>query len=78
MLITRIVEFSVLAVERGFPGMSEFIMKKLEDLFEDQDHVCKLIEVEYGDSSSDLSEVGYECEICKRLVDPQSVRDIFE
>tara|TARA_Y100001973_G_scaffold58127_2_gene85620 strand:+ start:4232 stop:4396 length:165 start_codon:yes stop_codon:yes gene_type:complete len=32
-------------------------------------------EIEFGDSSSDETEVGYECEVCEHTVCPDSLGD---
>jgi len=74
-MVVRIVQ----AVERGSPGMNKSAIKKMEDsLTHSKDHICKLVEVEFGDGSSDFGEVGYECEICYKVIEPQVVRDILE
>jgi len=36
-----------------------------------------LIETEYGDSSSDITDIGLECEECGHEIDPNEVEDLI-
>ena len=56
--------------------MNNRLEQKLEAIFcNGKDHVCKWVETQYG--SSDLTEVGYECEICRQVVEPSDLEDIY-
>ena len=34
-----------------------------------------MIEVEFGDSSSDVTEIGFECDICEHSICPDKMED---